>query len=289
VTSDIYVILTELVALPLLAIAQELSGNAAGSPTDHQEELKAFLQKPAGEVARKYFEHPPYRLFAIRRLIELGDAVVTPALRRAFAEETEVTRRRFIAAALISLGDADPQYFDYVAQGARDAVDSQLPFPVLLSGSLTSTTSYRREFVQFVEEHGLELSVALQNSTFEVPAAVEALGEAADRRSFPILVHGLDSPNVMIVRAAAFGLARLHDNSGIQHIIAACTRLSLNERQMIAKALLYFDSPLAQRTARATIADTQLFERWQAQVKRTGWKGAMRDNGHSLRPAVKSR
>jgi hypothetical protein len=40
VTSDIYVILTELVALPLLAIAQQLSGNAAGSPTDHQEELK---------------------------------------------------------------------------------------------------------------------------------------------------------------------------------------------------------------------------------------------------------
>jgi HEAT repeat protein len=264
-----------------MAIAQEHSANAADDPTDQQGDLAAFLKMPANEVVRTYFKHPPYRLFAIRRLIELGDPVVSPALHRAFAEETEVTRRRFIAAALVSLRDADSQYFDYVAQAAREAIDSDLPFPVWLSDSLGSGSRplYRPEFMQLVREDGLELNDALRRSTLELPGAVEALGEAADGRSFPILVRGLDSPNVMIVRAAAFGLARLHDNSGIQPISAACMNFPIKERRMIAKALLYFDSTSAQRTAEAIISDVRLFQHWQAEVKRRGWKRAMRDNG----------
>lgn len=276
----VYVILTGLVALPLVATAQAQSRDTAEAVTDRKD-LVAFLQEPAGEIARKYFEHRPYPLFAIRRLIELGDPAVIPVLHQAFAAETGVTRRQFIAAAVVSLGDPDPQYFEYVAQAAREAIGNDLPFPVLLNGSNGSRlkTAYRPEFVRLVQEHGLDLTVALREAALELPSSVEALGEAADPRSFSILLHGLDSPNIMIVRAAAFGLARLHDNSGIQPIIAACTRLPLEERRMVAKALLYFDSS-AQRAAETIIADRRLFERWQAEVKRRGWKGAMRDNGH---------
>jgi hypothetical protein len=120
-----------------------------GDASDQSADLEAFSHMSAVEVVRKYFEHPPYRLFAIRRLIELGDPTIAPVLRRAFGEETEVIRRRFIAAALVSLSDPDPDYFIYVADATRPAVESDLPFPLLLSsseGDSKSNLVYRPEF-----------------------------------------------------------------------------------------------------------------------------------------------
>jgi HEAT repeat protein len=275
-----YIPLSELVVLPLLVIAQEPSRQTE-NPSDRRDE-EAFLHMSAVDVSRKYFESPPYRLFAIRRLIELGDPVVVPVLHRAFADETEVTRRQFIAAALVSLGDPDPDYFKYVADEARRAIKSDLPFPVPLSGTSDSKSRplYRPEFLKLVQERGLEFRTALQKCTFQLPGAVEALGDAGDPRSFSILVQGLHSPNIMIVRAAAFGLARSHDNSGMQPVIEACLPLPLEERRMIAKSLLYFDNHAAQERARMMIADPTLFERWQAEVRQRGWKRAMGDPGH---------
>jgi hypothetical protein len=113
-----YILLSELVVGPFLVIALEPPPQT-GTPSDGRDDLEAFLHMSAVEVSRKYFERPPYRLFAIRRLIELGDPVVVPVLHRAFAGETEVIRRRFIAAALVSLGDPDPDYLG-VRQNADD-------------------------------------------------------------------------------------------------------------------------------------------------------------------------
>jgi hypothetical protein len=276
-----YILLSELVVVPLLVMAQE-SPHHSEAPRDQPDDLDVFSRMSAVEVAHKYFEIAPYHLFAIRRLIELGDAVVVPVLRRAFRDETEVTRRRFLAAALVSLGDPDPDYFKYVANAARQAIKSDLPFPVSMSdtGDSKSNPRYRPKFLELVQERGLEFGLALQQSAFELPAAVEALGEAGDPRSFSLFVEVLHSPNVMIVRAAAFGLARLHDNSGIQPIAAACSLLPLEDRRMIAKSLLYFDSHMAQKRARTMIADRRLFERWQAEVRRRDWKRAMQDTGH---------
>jgi hypothetical protein len=114
----------------LAVFAQQCPGQ---EPSDSRRELEAFSKMSAVELAQKYFAHPPYRLFAIRRLIELGDSAVVPVLQRAFREETEVTRRRFIAAALVSLVDPDGNYYEYVTDGAREAIKSELPFPVSLS------------------------------------------------------------------------------------------------------------------------------------------------------------
>src|SRR5262245_49140689 len=105
-----YILLTDLVVVPFLA-SQELP-HPAEAPRDQPGDLQAFSHMSAVEIAHRYFERPPYRLFAVRRLIELGDPVVVPVLHRAFADESEVIRRRFIAAALVSLGD--PNYFDYL-------------------------------------------------------------------------------------------------------------------------------------------------------------------------------
>jgi hypothetical protein len=120
--------------------------------------------------------------------------------------------------------------------------------------------------------------LALQQAAIELPGAVEALAEAADMRAFPTLVQGLGSPNIAIVRAATFGLARLHDNAGIAPIISACARLAREERPLVGKSLLYFDSSAVRRAAESIIGDRALLERWPEEATQRGWKRAMRDN-----------
>ena len=97
-------------------------------------------------------------------------------------------------------------------------------------------------------------------------------------RAFPTLVQGLDSPNIGIVRAAAFGLARLHDHAGIAPIISACARLARVERPLVGKSLLYFDSSAARQAAELIIRDRVLLERWREEANQRGWKRAMRDD-----------
>jgi len=48
---------------------------------------------------------------------------------------------------------------------------------------------------------------------------------------------------------------------------------------MIAKALLYFPTTEAQRAAERLTGDPGLIRRWRAEVKKRGYKMAMRDGG----------
>jgi len=105
-----------------------------------QGELAAFQRKSARELLQQHFHGPPFPLFVIRRLIELGDPLVIPTLEGAFAQETSEITRQFLAAALVSLGDPDPQYYNYVANAAATAVASDLRF-LWLGGPKASDTA----------------------------------------------------------------------------------------------------------------------------------------------------
>jgi HEAT repeat protein len=244
--------------------------------------LAAFLNKPVGELLRDYFQDPPYPLFAIRRLIDLGDPVAIPSLERAFNREGQELIRQFLAAALVRLGDSNPEYFEYFARRAETAVASDLPFPVQLGTRPQSGGELfplGDDFLSWVRRNGGEVTSASWQAAFALPAAVEALGEAADPRSRPIFLRGLSSPNILIVFASALGLARLQDGIAVPAIIAAAEREPPEERSMIAKTLLYFPSSEAQYAAERLISDPVRLERWRADVIRRGWKAAMRDNG----------
>jgi hypothetical protein len=94
---------------------------------------------------------------------------------------------------------------------------------------------FTNAFKSWVRQHQITIDSAMQQSVFDMPGAVEALGEAADPRSRPILLHALNSPNVLVAFAAALGLARLQDDQAITAIIAAARRMwSAKERQTIA-------------------------------------------------------
>jgi HEAT repeat protein len=267
-------------ATPISLAAQQA---AASVTQEAQGELAAFQGKSAHEILQQHFHGPPFPLFVIRRFIELGDPLVISALEGAFAQETSEITRQFLAAALVSLGDPDPQYYNYVASAAAAAVASDLPLPVRLGGPKAADSalpSFTAAFASWVERHGGETATAMRRATFDLPAAVEALGESGDPRSFSILIRGLNSPNILVVMAAALGLARLHDDRAVPAIIAACERLPAEEGKLVAKALLYFATPAAQRAAERLVADPARIKRWRADVDRLGWKGAMRDRGY---------
>jgi hypothetical protein len=272
-------IMFALFAAPNSVVAQQQ--NAAGQPTDPQL-LHDFTTQTAEELVEHYFRTPPYPIFAIRRLMEIGNPVVIPDLEQAFTREHGEPAREFLAASLVDLGDTKPEYFDYVATRAATAVSSDLPFPVQLGTRKPPAASpppLKVAFVHWVRLHNIELESALQKATFDMPTAVEALGEANDRRSRPIFLQGLKSPNILVVFAAALGFARLQDTKAVPSIIIAATREPCEERPMIAKVLLYFPTSKAQRAAEHLIADPVLLQRWRAEVKERGWRKAMRDTG----------
>src|SRR4030081_107613 len=152
-----FIVLAEITTFSLSAISQVLPP-VADESAGGQRDLETFQRKGASGGARKYVGRPPYSLLAIRRLIELGDPLVVPDLRRAFADEKDPARRQFIAAALVSLNDPDARYFDYVREAARSAISSVLPFPVLLNQANRSVKEpgYRSEFFRAVRKQHLE-------------------------------------------------------------------------------------------------------------------------------------
>ncbi len=268
-----------LLLLPNLAIAQQQNG--AGQPTDEQL-LRDFMAKSPGEILADYFRSPPYPIFAIRRLMDIGDPVVIPRLEQAFKRERREPAQEFLAAALVDLGDPKPEYFDFVAARAEVAVTSDLPFPIQLGSHIrpgASLPPFKNAFLTWVRRHDVDLNTALGQAAFDMPGTVEALGEADDLRSRPIFLRGLKSPNVLVVFAAALGLARLQDNKAVPSIIVAAKRERYQERRMVAKTLLYFSTPKAQHAADRLIGDSGLTQHWRAEVKKRGWRNAMRDGG----------
>ena len=266
-------------AFPAFAFAQR---HHAAEQSADQQLLHAFMSKSPNEILHDYFHNPPYPIFAIRRLIDIGDPTVIPCLEQAFARQSQEPAKEFLAAALVDLGDRKPEYFDYVADRAKIAVTSDLPFPVRLDAPIrrgATLPPLKPAFTHWVREHGTNPDSALWQAAFDMPADVEALGEADDRESRPILLQGLKSPNILVVFAASLGLARLQDSSSVPAIIVAARREPRMERRMIAKALLYFPTTEAQRAAERLTGDPVLIRRWRAEVKKRGFKMAMRDRG----------
>lgn len=270
------------IVLALFAFSAFAQRHHPTEQSSDQQLLYAFMSKSPKEILHDYFHNPPYPIFAIRRLIDIGDPSVIPCLEQAFARQRQEPAREFLAAALVNLGDAKPEYFDYVAARAEIAVKSDLPFPVKMNARIrpgATLPPLKPAFTHWVRHHGADLDSTLWQAAFDMPAAVEALGEANDRQSRPILLQGLKSPNILVVFASALGLARLQDSSSVPAIILAAKREPREERRMIAKALLYFPSTKAQRAAERLTGDPALIRRWRAEVKKRGYKMAMRDRG----------
>ncbi len=258
------------IAVCSVALAQPSQQPNSNDAAAGREVLLAFSRQSAPELVSHYFDQPRLQLFVIRRLISLDDPRAIPALRNAFETQTQPLTRQFIAAALVRLGETDQKYFDYVAGRARKAVNSDIPFSsrsvTALAASDSGDFEESEEVRSWAKAHNVPIVQAVWNATVEIPGAVQALAVARDRRSVPILIEGLQSPNVLVVQEAAFGLARMHETSAIDPIIASGQRLDTKNRPWMAKPLLYFSSKKAQEAASFMIGDSSRLQLWRKDV-----------------------
>ena len=231
--------------------------------------LFAFQRQSAPELMDHYFDLPTIPLFITRRLIHLDDPRAIPGLRNAFDREAKPLNREFIAAALVRLGDTDSRYFSYLIQAALDALNEDIPYrSTPASDAETDDLERHVEIQTWAQTHSAPVTHAIWQATIEIPGAIEALGLTEDRRSMPIFLRALKSPNVLVVRQAAFALARMRQKSAVGPIVAACQLQSIEDRPWTAKSLLYFRSEKAQKAARKLINNPAQRQQWRIDIQR---------------------
>lgn len=173
-----------------------------------------------------------------------------------------------MAAAIVRLGQKDGEAWDYLAQRATEAADSDVPL-FLSSGDTAAGTKagYSASFLSWATTHGMTPDQAVAMTDNQI-AALLVIGETRDRRAIPVLRTGLLSSNPLIQQAAAMALAQLDDAESVPLIIQACQR-ARGFGPLVAKALPYFTSAAAQ-TAAATYLSKEQIDAIREDITRKG-------------------
>ncbi len=188
----------------------------------------------------------------INRIAKAGAVQAIPDLEKQFELTPDPVSKISIASALVRLGDKDPAWWNYLAQGAADAIASDAPSPWRFDskGKALPDVLPSPELIAWAKVHNLT-DVELDTMVSEFLAKVTYLGESGDRRAIPLLRQALSSSNYMIQTFAAQGLAELQDKASIPLIIEACREAPADAAVVIARSLLDFNDPQAQSAARA--------------------------------------
>ena len=168
-----------------------------------------------------------------------------------------------IAGALLSLGESDVLYFDYLAEPAREVAQSDMPFPLLVDerGQL-SPRELSPTFVAWCGERQLEPTQTSFLAIYELHLDLMFLALARDIRSSDIFLRALDAPNFYTVNQGITGLALLRQRTSIAPIVRAAERMPVEIRQRPAAALMLFDVPEARELARRFVPDEKRLLAW---------------------------
>lgn len=216
---------------------------------------EAFYRKPVEELI-KDLERDPGSLTVVQRLRTLNDPVAIAPLKKAFDKVEARFEKLVIASTLLSLGERDGPYFDFLAQAARDAIRSDSPFPLDLDDSDRGVSGqFAPDFLAWCRDRGLDPGQTAHRVLYEEPLSVQVLALALDPRAEAIFLEALQSPNLLIASHGITGLALLGKKAAIEPIERAVRRFSPGMRPRQAAALLLFDDPKAQELARHWIPD----------------------------------
>ena len=100
-----------------------------------------------------------------------------------------------MASALIKLGDKDRKWWDYLAEGGQQAIDSDAPSAQQFNaGGRVSSAEPSPQYLAWVKSHGLTEEAAEEQLLRKV-GVLFALGGSGDPRAIPLLRQGLSSPD----------------------------------------------------------------------------------------------
>jgi HEAT repeat protein len=200
-------------------------------------------------------EEPP----ATDTLLARRDPEALAELERRFTTSDDQIERQKIASVLVRRLERDQPYFDFLADKARQAVKSTMPFPfaVDLEGKAVRG-QYSSEFLRWASEQRIPPDSAAAYAMNEAPLDVLALALADDPRSADLLLEAVASPNYMVAYQGAVGLARLRAEAAVPRIVEAAEAAPAELGGLLARALILFDAPMAQAAATRLIGDEKL-------------------------------
>jgi HEAT repeat protein len=217
--------------------------------------LRLFEHDPGArataQAAEKQCLPPPDPIEALKRndgdpRFYVGKAAAThPAetvaiLKQNFANTEDERQKAQIASALISLGDKDDIYWDFLLRLETS----------LLAGEVSSAVKSDSQGKP-IEWPSSDEAWAKQDREFnEMMTFVEIVAATRDPRGIRLLRRALSSPNSETQNIAASGLARAQDKDSVPLIIDVCKNAPPDVASVIAaNALVYFDDPRAQSAA----------------------------------------
>lgn len=194
--------------------------------------LRQFMTDPDARVAAQAGEEqcvpPPPPIDPAENLA---------ILKRNFLNTQDELDKARTASALISLGDKDDIYWDFLLRMETS----------LLEGEVSSAVK-RDSQGKPIERPSSNEAWAKQDREFnEMLTFVEIVAETRDPRGIRLLRRALSSPNSETQNIAAGGLARAQDKDSVPLIIDVCKNAPPDVASVIAaNALVYFDDRRAQ-------------------------------------------
>jgi HEAT repeat protein len=182
-------------------------------------------------------------------IAEAGAVQALPDLKRQFDVTKDENSKDSIASALVRLGDKDRGPWDYLVQGAADAITSDIPSRQRFDSNGRLLPGPSPDFIAWAKAHNLT-SEAADDIVMRNLSKILHLGEAGDKRAIPLLRQALFSKDYMTQTAAAKGLAELQDRASIPLIMEACRQAPADAAMAISRSLLDFNDPNAQAAAK---------------------------------------
>lgn len=186
------------------------------------------------------------------------DPILVANAKRAFELTTSVEKKQRLASVLLSIGEKGEKYFDFLAGCARAAISNQTPWPDRYDTSGKTIGGFSQRFLQWCKTQHCNPSDERSFVKYQLPVPLLHLAAAGDSRSYPILLEGLKSENLMVVYYAALGIAKLGCRDGIGSVLSAARRWRGERRDFIALTLLFFPQEEAKKQARQMIANREI-------------------------------
>jgi hypothetical protein len=225
-----------------------------------------FAQHQSNTDINSKLSTKPFDTTILGAVRESGDQAFLPALRKAFAQNEPKLTKQAIAVTVVMLGDSDPQYFDYLAGFALEAVRSSAPNIFLYDvhgNAVRGKMSY--EFEEWCRVRAIDPKDEAGRQLSVYPSDLLEFAETQDQRAVAILWEGLQSQNPVLVAIAARGVAAMQDSPSIGKIIAASHRFSTKDgRHAFATALAIYNGEVAQREILQQIEDPALKDEYLA-------------------------
>jgi HEAT repeat protein len=158
-------------------------------------------------------------------------------LKKTFLNTQDELDKARTASALISLGDKDDIYWDFLLRLETS----------LLEGEVSSAVKSDSQGKPIEGPSSDEAWAKQDRELNEMLTFVEIVAETREPRGVRLLRRALSSPNSETQNIAASGLARAQDKDAVSLIIDVCKNAPPDVASVIAaNALVYFDDPRAQ-------------------------------------------